>query len=200
MTYPTYAQKTSISFLPEKQTLTPNEWLDIKGLTLGIPEGVSVIMTIMDSKENFLVSTKLLVDRFGEFQFITQLTEKEWKEGRYVIKVEYENHRAFGVFEIRPSVQIPDWIKRLAEFWTTNEITDSEFVEAIQFLIVREIIVVPIDKFGTEGEPSEIPSWIKITTGFWVDDKTSDQEFALAIQYLIGEGIIKIPPPKLKGL
>ena len=37
---------------------------------------------------------------------------------------------------------IPPWIKKTAEFWANNEITDQEFVAAMEFLIERGIIDV----------------------------------------------------------
>lgn len=37
---------------------------------------------------------------------------------------------------------IPSWVKGVANFWVEGNITDSEFIEAIKFLIESEIIVI----------------------------------------------------------
>ena len=56
---------------------------------------------------------------------------------------------ATSVFTISASAQlydkyvIPDWVKRIAEFWVQDKITDTDFGEALGFLIDREIIKVP---------------------------------------------------------
>ena len=53
---------------------------------------------------------------------------------------------ATSVFTISASAQlydkyvIPDWVKRIAEFWVQDKITDTDFGEALGFLIDREII------------------------------------------------------------
>jgi len=38
---------------------------------------------------------------------------------------------------------IPSWIKNTAGFWADNQISDNEFMNAIEFLIGKEIIQVP---------------------------------------------------------
>ena len=37
---------------------------------------------------------------------------------------------------------VPDWIKNTAKFWTEGKISDTEFLNAIKFLIEKNIIVV----------------------------------------------------------
>ena len=46
-----------------------------------------------------------------------------------------------GIFAQESSV--PDWIKNTAGFWASDEISDTEFVNAISFLIGEKIIQVP---------------------------------------------------------
>ena len=56
---------------------------------------------------------------------------------------------ATSVFTMSASAQlydkyvIPDWVKRIAEFWVQDEITDTDFGEGLSFLIDKEIIKVP---------------------------------------------------------
>ncbi len=38
---------------------------------------------------------------------------------------------------------IPSWIKDTAKFWVEEEVSDSEFISALQFLISKGIIQIP---------------------------------------------------------
>lgn len=52
----------------------------------------------------------------------------------------------FVVTSISGSVQnitiIPDWIKNNAKWWSSEQISDSEFIESLQYLIDNEILVI----------------------------------------------------------
>lgn len=41
------------------------------------------------------------------------------------------------------SNEIPSWIKSIASAWGNNQLTDTEFTEALEFLIENEVIVLP---------------------------------------------------------
>jgi hypothetical protein len=51
-----------------------------------------------------------------------------------------------GIIEIgpagqkQPSITIPPWIKNNAKWWSDGTITDSDFVQGIQYLITNGII------------------------------------------------------------
>ena len=96
------------------------------------------------------------------------------------------------VAEISSKTFIPGWIKQVAEFWISDQIDDSGFVQVIEYLVQQEIITIPYAE-APEGEAAaEIPIWIKMNAEFWVNGKTSDDEFATALEWLINNGIIKI--------
>ena len=84
---------------------------------------------------------------------------------------------------------IAPWIKLNAEWWSNNEISDVEFLEGIEFLLEKEIIVVNIQDSISESI-SQIPSWVKTPTSWWVDGKLSDDEFLNLIQSLLIQEII----------
>ena len=94
--------------------------------------------------------------------------------------------------DVISSPAIPSWIKFTSGVWVDGDSSDAEFINAIQFLIENEIIVIPPTVQGSDGESNEVPSWIKFTTGVWVDGDSSDDEFINAIQFLIEEGIMTI--------
>ena len=52
--------------------------------------------------------------------------------------------------------QIPDWIRDVAGFWADGIITDSEFIEALEFLIESRVITVSNDMIQkSESESHE---------------------------------------------
>ena len=89
---------------------------------------------------------------------------------------------------------VPEWIKDVAGFWCNEEIDDASFVQAIQYLITSEVLIVPPTESGNDGseESDEIPAWIKNNACWWSQGVITDGDFINGLQYLIGQGIIKI--------
>jgi len=140
----------------------------------------------------------------GTFSHTITLNEK-FSDGNYIVKAQYGSSKATvekmsfvinsddtSMEKQLPTGQVPDWIKFTSGVWVDGNSSDSEFINAIQFLIEDKIIVLPPTAQGSDGESNEIPSWIKFTTGVWVDGTSSDSEFISAIQFLIKEGIMTI--------
>jgi len=93
---------------------------------------------------------------------------------------------------LKSKTNIPDWVKQVAEFWITDLIEDSGFVQVIEYLVQQDIITIPYAE-APEGEAAaEIPSWIKMNADFWVNGKISDDEFAIGLEWLINNGIIRV--------
>ncbi|MGD2106433.1 MAG: plastocyanin/azurin family copper-binding protein [Nitrosopumilaceae archaeon] len=91
------------------------------------------------------------------------------------------------------NVSIPPWIKTNAGWWANDQITDSDFVGGIQFLIEEGLITIPETvKTSKLPEDQKIPSWIKTNAGWWAQDQISDDDFVKGIQYLIEQGIIQV--------
>jgi hypothetical protein len=85
--------------------------------------------------------------------------------------------------------KIPQWIKTNAEWWAINQISNSEFLEGINFLFEKQIVSVPERDVISESQWS-IPSWVKISTGWWYEEKISDDEFLKIIENLVKRKII----------
>ena len=88
--------------------------------------------------------------------------------------------------------EIPDWIKINAGWWSEGSITDSDFLQGIQFLINEEILVIESVNAAASSKTSEIPDWIKINAGWWSEGSITDDDFVNAIKHLIEIGIITI--------
>jgi hypothetical protein len=87
--------------------------------------------------------------------------------------------------------KVPQWIKLNADWWATDKISDSEFLEGIDFLFEKGIVFVP-SKGITAQANWNIPSWYKTTAGWWSENKISDDEFLFAIENLVARKIIVI--------
>src|SRR5436309_2815917 len=55
--------------------------------------------------------------------------------------------------------QIPQWVKNTAKWWSSGQIQDPDFVEGIQYLIKKGIIIIPPTQYGSESA-HKIPGWI----------------------------------------
>lgn len=114
--------------------------------------------------------------------------------GKYVIEVEYSGASDSIEFELIDSgnIVIPFWIKQVAYYWVSDQISDGTFADAIEFLIQNEIVVVPETEKESTAENTQIPTWVKTNAVWWLEEKISDTDFALGLQHLIKVGIIVV--------
>jgi hypothetical protein len=87
--------------------------------------------------------------------------------------------------------KVPQWIKLSADWWVNEKISDSEFLEGIDFLFEKGIIVVPSKKMTAQAN-WDIPEWYKTTAGWWFEEKITDDDFLFAIENLVEREIIII--------
>jgi len=82
-------------------------------------------------------------------------------------------------------VEIPSWVKDVAGFWCGDEIDNASFIEAIQYLINNDVIIVPATASSGSGA-QEIPNWIKNNVCWWSQGLITNSVFASGLQYFIG--------------
>jgi len=85
---------------------------------------------------------------------------------------------------------VPDWVKNTAGWWADDKISETEFVNAVEFLVKENIIQVNVSQ--TSETTQSVPAWVKNNAGWWATDVISETEFVNAIAYLIKVGIISI--------
>jgi hypothetical protein len=88
--------------------------------------------------------------------------------------------------------EIPQWIKNNAAWWSEGTITDSDFLNGIEFLIQNNILKIQ----GVENNSKsleEIPLWIRDNAKWWSSGLITDEDFLSGIKYLIEVGIISYP-------
>ena len=92
---------------------------------------------------------------------------------------------------------VPDWVKNTAGWWATSQITDSAFLQGIQYLIKEEIIIIPPTEVSESVAVEKVPTWFKNNAGWWANSQINDSTFISGIQYLIKFGIIVVPQAEM---
>ena len=87
-------------------------------------------------------------------------------------------------------VQIPDWLKKMTQFWTSGDIPDAQYFQTLSFLLDEKIMHVPYTKTPKSNVNYEIPNWIKINAEKWVKGDLSDDEFSIGMQWMLDRKII----------
>ena len=92
---------------------------------------------------------------------------------------------------MKSNISIPKWVKTTAKMWSQGDVQDSDFTNAIQYLISNGIMNIPHEASGSSSTQS-IPTWLKHSTAMWSDGQITDEEFVQSIQWLITKGIIQV--------
>ena len=97
-------------------------------------------------------------------------------------------------------LELPIWVKSNAEWWANDAISETEFLRAIEYLIVHKIIILPeIPESKTDSSSAKVPEWVKNNAGWWAKGTINDSDFINGIQYLVSQGLIKISAPQEKN-
>jgi plastocyanin len=112
----------------------------------------------------------------------------------YTLKVVYGLPTQVGItifkLDQKQEPVIPSWIKNDATWWSSGEISDTEFIDAVEYLAKENIIV--IQKTQSLEHAQSIPSWLKTNASWWADGLISDADFVRGLEYLANVGIIQI--------
>lgn len=139
---------------------------------------------------------KLVEVRNGKFDDFATYSEtihgEDIASSKYTLKIAYglPTQVASKTIHIEQGVPIPDWIRSGAAWWASGEVSDSEFISAIEYLAKEEIIT--LQKTDAAKGYKVVPAWIKTNAGWWADGKITDLEFTQGLQYLVSSGTIKI--------
>ena len=86
---------------------------------------------------------------------------------------------------------VPAWIKNNAGWWADGTISESEFVQGIEFLIKDGIIEVPPTQVSAEKSQG-VPEWVKNNAAWWANGDIDDNSFLQGIQYMVKTGLISV--------
>lgn len=91
-----------------------------------------------------------------------------------------------------PHTAIPSWVRNNAKWWAENQVSDSDFISGIQYLIQQHIVTMTSTSSTYSSSSTQIPSWVKLNAGLWANGQISDDDFIRGIQYMVSNGIMKI--------
>ena len=126
--------------------------------------------------------------------------------GKYRSVISINEHSPLGIYEISLShyispigdlsfvvskPTIPEWIKNNAHYWSSNSISNSEFLKGIEHLINEKILLVSDTKSHSYSN-QYVPEWIKNNAHWWHTGVISDNEFLKSLEFLVKKGIIRI--------
>ena len=151
----------------------------------GIP--LSVLITTPDGNtQNFAA----IVSSSGNYRSVISINENSMV-GVYDIELSHNGEYVKIISFVVSEPEIPQWIKNNAKWWSSNTVSDSEFISGLEFLIEEGLIIIYPGSSIPISEP-EIPQWIKNNAKWWANDQISDGDFVKSIQYLVKKGIIRI--------
>ena len=106
--------------------------------------------------------------------------------------VEYEDIIESLIISEKPSFSqsiLPQWVKIDAGLWSLNSISDTEFKNAVEFVITNQLVQKPI-ALDTDVIISNIPDWLKNIAGWLSQNEISEADFINSITHLCNEKLI----------
>jgi len=169
--------------------------------TNGNDKNIVLTGNIPNHKEGFPLNVILIQPDGVSQKFPASLTQN----GDYRGMISINENSLTGLYEIHLSHNdaevgftsfavlhpvVPEWMKNNAKWWSTNVISDTEFIDGLENLVKNRII--KINSNETSQSETLIPGWMKTTAKWWSDNKISNDEFLTAIEFLAKKGIIRI--------
>ena len=150
----------------------------------GIPLSVDIISP--DGKiQNFAAT----LSSNGSYKSVISINENSLS-GIYEIELSYNNSFVNSISFTVSNPAIPGWIKDNARSWSSDAVSDSEFIDGIEYFVEKGLIIIPNESIPPSKQ--EIPEWIKNNAKWWSNNQITDEDFVKSIQYLVKKGIIRI--------
>ncbi|MCH8086078.1 MAG: HYR domain-containing protein, partial [Thaumarchaeota archaeon] len=166
-----------------QEILIPTDML----LSINNPDGLNVefIVKAIDNVDQIITPT--CSPSSGSFFPIGETTV----ECTAIDSAGNTSDKSFTVTVELKDFDVPIWVKDVAGFWCNDEIDNGAFIQALQYLVTTEVIVIPTTESSSE-ETQDIPDWIKNNACWWSQGIITDGDFVNAIQYLISKGIVSV--------
>jgi len=172
--------------IPEYKKITE---VILSGKVNNYKQGTTIDITLIgpdSSSEKFSV----FATQKGEYKVVFTLYHNSLP-GNYKVSVNYhDSHIGDELFHVSKYL-VPEWIKNNARWWSSDQISDSEFIRGIEHLMEKNIIVIP-DSVKSQSTGQNVPFWIKNTAEWWSQDIVSNDEFVAALEFLVKNGIIRL--------
>ena len=89
------------------------------------------------------------------------------------------------------SDELPPWMKNTAGWWARGQISDSDFIQGMEFLVNQGIVHIP-NTVVSEKKSDSVPEWVKSNAGWWADGMISDDDFVNGVQFMVEHGIMTL--------
>ena len=150
----------------------------------GIP--LTIIIISPDGKTQNFAAT---LSSNGSYKSVIPINENSLS-GIYEIELSYNNSFVKAISFTVSNPAIPEWIKNNARSWPSDVVSDSKFIEGIEYFVEEGLIIIPSEYISSIEQ--EIPEWIKNNAKWWANDQITDEYFVKSIEYLVQKGIIRI--------
>lgn len=103
--------------------------------------------------------------------------------GEYFVDVAYSGFEATASFVLvdTGNIVVPNWIKQVAFYWVSGEISGANYADTLLYLVEQGMITVP----EVDGGEPDIPPWVAHATVWWLRDEITDEAYILLLQYLL---------------
>jgi hypothetical protein len=85
---------------------------------------------------------------------------------------------------------VPQWVRQNALWWSQGEISDSDFINGMKWLVENRII--PVEDLTESVDSLGMPDSVKKIAYSWAQGSVPDAEFIRGIEYLIKNGVIEL--------
>ncbi len=190
---PVFANIGSLEIDDEEITLSGNEksTVEVNGNIENYQRGEPISLKIIHP-DGLITDVSITGRSNGDFTAHISI-EENWKSGSFSIIASYDGKDFGKINFLLNKIQIPEFFKNVAYWWSDGLIEDFEFVDGVEFLINEKIIDIPnLSKSTTGGNEDTVPDWVRQNMGWWAKGLTSDTELVNAIQYLVEKGIIQV--------
>jgi hypothetical protein len=193
--------ETDMPIILEKQTYSYGEEISVSGQVHKDFGGTKYSTLIYDQNNVLVDFSNGFFDSEGSYLQTIEAERTLWEmNGDYQIKLVYgvpskvtaTNFEFSNNHIIDENSQvIPNWIKNIGNYWCNDQIDDSEFINAVQYLIKIEVIELK-NAISDTLFSDQVPEWVKNNACGWSDDKIPDVDFIYGIEYLVNIGTIRV--------
>lgn len=179
-----------IDYVESTESATPSKYTKIPPKNT-IDDSLATIP--IDDLGKYVENPKMRITGFPSYEHSPQYyIDRYNNEPEYQswFESQFPNETIYDVLGF--STFIPDWIKTYAQYWSSGQISDQDFIGGLDFMLKNNMIVIPNLDFSEKTSIGEIPQWFRNTAKWWSNDLISQQEFINSIKYLIQEDIILV--------
>ena len=87
--------------------------------------------------------------------------------------------------------KIPKWVKDTTNWWSITKITDQSFLNSLEYMMEKQIIVIPENEVFDNEKELKMISWIRNNLNSWSQNSSSNEEFFKSMNWLVEKEFIK---------